>query len=170
MRDIRTHMGNYFTITTHEQVPEEVKSSVAPIEFTPVTSEEMDTVTALCEDCGEYFGWWVPATNCSWCGVRRCQRCAPKRYLLGDRPGCRECTQTAFQLRRSQMLQSHYNRVGVQQPVPTIPISPSLAKRLYGSSSQAGNADTPLGEPKSTDEAQMGTVVASPAPNGNESQ
>eukprot|EP00796_Vickermania_ingenoplastis_P012862 gene12862-8743_t len=122
-------MGNYLSIPTHATVPPEVKAAIPPIDFLPAEESELDTETPLCEDCGQYFGWWVPPTNCCWCGARRCQRCAPQRHLLGDRPGCAECTQTAYRMRRAQMLRQHYDNVGIRQPVPAVPLPPTLARR-----------------------------------------
>lgn len=141
-------MGSYLSVyRTHTSVPAEVKQAVPPIDYVPARPEEMETNKPFCEDCGDYFGWFVKPTNCNWCGAMRCRRCCPNRHLLGDKPGCATCTQTAFRLRRSQMLRSHYERVGIQQPVPAVALPPNLCGRVNVMVQGAVPVSSPSSEP-----------------------
>lgn len=107
-------------LRTHEEVPDDVKSSIAPIEYTPAPMESRPTDHAACEECGEQFGWFCYSTNCDWCGRQLCTRCCPERHLLKGNPGCTECTRKAFKIRREEMLEDHLGNAGMQlqQPRP----------------------------------------------------
>ncbi|CAD2217810.1 hypothetical protein ADEAN_000529300 [Angomonas deanei] len=105
-------------LKTHEDVPEDVRDQILPIDYTPVSDDMKESGKEMCEDCGNYYGWFVYSTNCNWCGRQLCTRCCPNRYLLKDKPGCGECTRKAYQMRRNQMLKEHYRQTGMN-PKPT---------------------------------------------------
>ncbi|GET91793.1 hypothetical protein, conserved [Leishmania tarentolae] len=112
-------MGQSFDLLrTHDEVPEEVKAAIPPIEYTPVPEESRPHNRELCEDCGEYFGWFCSSTNCDWCGRQLCTRCCPNHHLLKGNPGCKNCTRKAFCIRRQAMLEDHLRNAGlaVQRP------------------------------------------------------
>lgn len=108
-------------LRTHEEVPEDVKSTITPIDYTAAPMESRPTDHAACEECGEQFGWFCYSTNCDWCGRQLCTRCCPERHLLKGNPGCTECTRKAFRIRREEMLEDHLGNVGLrpQQPQKT---------------------------------------------------
>ncbi|KAG5495017.1 hypothetical protein JKF63_02069 [Porcisia hertigi] len=99
-------------LRTHEEVPDDVKAVIPPIEYTPAPEEDRPHDRDLCEDCGEYFGWFCRSTNCDWCGRQLCTRCCPNAHLLQGNPGCRACTRKAFCIRREAMLKNHLESAG----------------------------------------------------------
>ncbi|PBJ75775.1 hypothetical protein BCY84_10940 [Trypanosoma cruzi cruzi] len=93
---------------THEEVPEDVKEKVEPIEYTPASEENRPQGDRFCANCGEpYFYYFTPSTNCNWCGGQFCTRCCPNRHLLGGKPGCPECTRKAYLIKRKELLDDH---------------------------------------------------------------
>ncbi|KEG15295.1 hypothetical protein DQ04_00121270 [Trypanosoma grayi] len=102
-------MGALFSFNaTHEEVPDEVKERVEPIEYTPAPESARPKDGRVCEGCGEpFFYYLTPSTNCNWCGRQLCTRCCPNRHLLGGMPGCPDCTRKAFLTKREQLLDAH---------------------------------------------------------------
>lgn len=98
---------------THRAVPDEVKESIKPIEYTPCPVGDRQEGATTCEDCSSPFGYFCRSTNCDWCGRQLCTRCCPNRYLLSGAPACAGCTKKAYCLRRSAMLQEHMRGRGV---------------------------------------------------------
>ncbi|EPY28659.1 hypothetical protein STCU_04945 [Strigomonas culicis] len=102
-------------LRTHEEVPDDVKEAIPPVDYTPASEAMRHTDREQCEDCGAFFGWFCSSTNCDWCGKQLCHRCCPPRHLLHHNPGCQECTRRAFRMRREQMLSDHYKQVGLNR-------------------------------------------------------
>ncbi|AYU82027.1 hypothetical protein conserved [Leishmania donovani] len=107
-------MGQSFDLLrTHDEVPDDVKAAIPPIKYTAAPEESRPHNRELCEDCGEYFGWFCWSTNCDWCGRQLCARCCPNHHLLGGNPGCKDCTRKAFRIRRQAMLEDHLQNAGL---------------------------------------------------------
>jgi hypothetical protein len=107
-------------LRTHEDVPDDVKAAIAPIDYTPAPMECRPLDQIACEDCGEQFGWLCYSTNCDWCGRQLCTRCCPPRHLLKGNPGCTECTRKAFRIRREEMLEDHLENNGMRRQRPQL--------------------------------------------------
>ncbi|AIO01352.1 hypothetical protein LPMP_330590 [Leishmania panamensis] len=105
-------------LRTHDEVPDDIKAVIPPVEYPVAPAESRPHDRELCEDCREYFGWFCSSTNCDWCGRQLCTRCCPNRHLLGGHPGCKECTRKAFCIRREAMLEDHLKnaRLPLQYP------------------------------------------------------
>lgn len=126
---------------THDPVPEDVKKSIPPVDYTPCPLDQRQTDSEVCEDCGSSFGWFCASTNCDCCGRMLCTRCCPPRYLLHDNPACQACTQNAYRLRRTQMLQAHYAEAGAKRPMSRQPLQGKTI--LVGQAKTAPSTDTP---------------------------
>ncbi|KPI87796.1 hypothetical protein ABL78_3095 [Leptomonas seymouri] len=121
-------------LRTHEEVPDDVKDTIIPVDYTPAPPESRPTDHDACEDCRELFGWFCYSTNCDWCGRQLCTRCCPSRHLLGGNPGCTGCTNKAFRIRREEMLNNHLEDVGMR---PKHPHSPAMGVPVATSASHA---------------------------------
>ncbi|KPA76753.1 hypothetical protein ABB37_07580 [Leptomonas pyrrhocoris] len=105
-------------LRTHDEVPDDVKATITPIDYTPAPPESRPTDHTACDECGEQYGWFCYSTNCDWCGRQLCTRCCPDQYLLKGNPGCKKCTRRAFCLRREEMLADHLEDAGMRLQHP----------------------------------------------------
>lgn len=128
-------------LRTHEEVPDNVKAIISPVDYTPAPMESRPTDHVACEDCGEQFGWFCRSTNCDWCGRQLCTRCCPPRHLLKGNPGCTECTRKAFCIRREEMLEDHLEHVGMQpqHQHPTATAVPMASTATNGAADKVEN-------------------------------